>query len=240
MKVFICWSGDRSRQIAQAFHWWLPQVIQAIDPWMSQSDLDKGKRWSDEIAKQLADANFGLVCLTPENLASPWIHFESGALSKLPSSCLLTFLYNLEHPQLESPLADFQYTRFEKDDLKRLVRTINSVPVLEKKLSDIQLDQAYEMWWPKLEQWLKEIPSSPSTPPAPRQTDDMVEEILERVRRLPAQISAVAFASVSPSLPYPAAVAVPSVPLADYLATPPLSFPPPPMVPPEPPKREEK
>ena len=29
MKVFISWSGDRSKQLAEAIHWWLPKVLKS-------------------------------------------------------------------------------------------------------------------------------------------------------------------------------------------------------------------
>ena len=82
MKVFISWSGERSRSIAEALREWLPDVIQAVKPWLSAEDIDKGARWSSDLAHELEDAHVGVICLTPENLEEPWIHFEAGALSK--------------------------------------------------------------------------------------------------------------------------------------------------------------
>ena len=41
MKVFIGWSGDESRLIAEALREWLPLIIQAIKPWMSEETLIK-------------------------------------------------------------------------------------------------------------------------------------------------------------------------------------------------------
>ncbi len=50
MKLFISWSGARSEYIAEVLREWLPNVIQAVCPWMSASDIDKGSRWSSNLA----------------------------------------------------------------------------------------------------------------------------------------------------------------------------------------------
>ena len=42
MRVFISWSGERSKRVALTLHTWLPDVIQAIEPWMSRRDLGAG------------------------------------------------------------------------------------------------------------------------------------------------------------------------------------------------------
>jgi hypothetical protein len=82
MKVFISWSGERSRAVAEALWEWLPNVIQTVNPWVSLADIEKGARWSTEIASQLETCCVGLICLTPENLSAPWLLFEAGAISK--------------------------------------------------------------------------------------------------------------------------------------------------------------
>ena len=40
------------------------------------------KRCENFLQFVLSPASYGIICLTPENLASPWIHFEVGALFK--------------------------------------------------------------------------------------------------------------------------------------------------------------
>src|SRR4051794_30684648 len=125
--VFISWSGPRSRQIARALHDWLPKVIQAVRPWMSDADLEKGTRWSSEIATRLAEARIGVICLTPENINEPWILFEAGALAKtLNQTYVCPFLFELDPSDLGWPLAMFQATIFEREEIRRLLHTINT------------------------------------------------------------------------------------------------------------------
>ena len=82
MKVFISWSGNISWKVAVIFRNWLPSVIQSLEPYVSSEDTDKGARWSTDIAKELEDSTFGILCVTKENLEAPWLSFEAGALSK--------------------------------------------------------------------------------------------------------------------------------------------------------------
>jgi hypothetical protein len=47
MKLFVSWSQDTSRQIAQDFREWLPLVNQTIEPFMSEEDTDRRRREVD-------------------------------------------------------------------------------------------------------------------------------------------------------------------------------------------------
>ncbi len=65
MKVFLCWSGGRSRAVAEALKDWLPDAVPGVDPLLSV-DIEKGARWSAEVAKELEESKVGVICLTPE------------------------------------------------------------------------------------------------------------------------------------------------------------------------------
>ena len=67
MKVFLSWSGVKSQKIAIILRDWIPSVIQSVVPYVSSEDIDKGARWSGEIAKELDDCAFGILC-TPSFL----------------------------------------------------------------------------------------------------------------------------------------------------------------------------
>ena len=181
--VFLTWSGERSKAMATALRNWLPSVIQAINPWMSDSDIAKGAGWNSEISKQLELAKIGIVCLTPENLDAPWVNFEAGALSKLTGSKVCTYLFGLSPSDVKGPLAQFQTTKSDdKDDTKKLLHTINK-SLGEQLLKDTQVDIAFEKWWPDLDRVLKVIPHAPIRDQRPKRTqEDLLEEILQLSR----------------------------------------------------------
>lgn len=130
MDVFISWSGERSRAAAEALRGWLPMIINALKPWLSSADIDKGTRWSTDVATRLEAAKVGILCLTPNNLHSDWILFEAGALSKtLENTFVCPFLIGLEPTDLEQPLAQFQATR------NSLKKPENNLLFLLKKLA---------------------------------------------------------------------------------------------------------
>src|SRR5579863_2718491 len=112
MKVFLSWSGELSHKIAIEMRDWLPFVIQSVEPYVSSEDIDKGTRWSIDIAKELENSSFGILCVTPQNLDAPWLNFEAGALSKAFNTASVSpFLFGLKPSDLKkSPLLQFQST----------------------------------------------------------------------------------------------------------------------------------
>lgn len=185
MQVFVSWSGERSSELATLLKNWLPKVLQAARPWISSASIDAGTRWSSEVAQALQQIQFGIVCLTPENLLAPWILFEAGALSKIVSETrVVPYLLGLEPRELEGPLAQFQAVRADKTGTKSLVQSINSA-ASERAISGEALNETFEMWWPKLEADLRQLLASPVTTETPRPlrtTEDMLGEVLELLR----------------------------------------------------------
>ena len=189
MEVFISWSGERSEKVAEALRDWLPSVIQSVDPFMSASDIDKGSRWSNDLARHLEDAQFGLICLTQENLKAPWLLFEAGALSKsIENSRVVPFLYEVSSAQLEGPLAQFQASGADKNSTLELVKLINEQSEGDG-LDPARLENTFETWWPQLEKALEKIPKATKKAPSSRTDRDIMEEILRLTRQMSRQRS---------------------------------------------------
>lgn len=158
MKIFLSWSRPHSRTVAEALNDWLPRVIQAVKPFYSP-EIEKGAKWSSEIDEALEGTRFGIICLTPGNLNSVWIHYEAGALSKTKDALIWTFLHGLTPGDVPPPLGKFQHTVAEKQDVLRLLKTINSrlAAVGGEPLLDRLLEENFELFWPRLEERLATI-----------------------------------------------------------------------------------
>ncbi|UUZ72603.1 TIR domain-containing protein [Polaromonas sp. P1(28)-8] len=186
MRVFLSWSGHKSNQIAQVLRDWLPAVIQAARPYFSPDDIAKGARWSTEISSELQESKVGILCVTSENLAAPWLMFEAGALAKsLDRSRVIPLLVDVEPSALVGPLSQFQAAKFDRIDIRRMIKVIND-QLGSAALDDSVLDSVFEKWWPDLESRVAAIRSQADTSkPNPTRTDrEVLEEVLDLVRDL--------------------------------------------------------
>ena len=181
MKVFISWSGTRSRQLADEFRGWLPRVLQASQPWMSDVDINSGSRWAASIAKELADANFGIICITRENMHNPWLLFEAGALSKaISESHVCPLLLGFGPSEIDGPLSQFQASPTNSNGVFNILSAINRT--MPKPLDDSALTEIFEVWWPRLETKIAAIPTTTEQPSPKRTTDQVLADLLELSR----------------------------------------------------------
>lgn len=194
MKVFMSWSGDRSREVAKLLDFWIKCVVQASRPWISTSGIDSGSIWFNQINSELQDTTFGIICLTKENKEAPWILFESGALAKgLASSRVCTFLIDLETRDIRDPLAQFNHTLPNYDSMWKLVSTLNgSMPELTR-LDVAILKGVFDTYWPQFKQKFDQILEiyPETTVVEPRKQEDILAEILESTRGLERRLRAL-------------------------------------------------
>jgi TIR domain len=192
INVFLSWSGESSKSAAQVLRGWLPTVIQSVHPYMSAEDIDKGERWSIDIARQLEETNFGIICMTPENISAPWVLFEAGALSKsMERSRVSPLLFSLNPSDFsKSPLLQFQLTTFNKDEVFKLLQSINNASSERDRLRKDVLKITFERSWVDLSEQIGKIDFNRviSIPPTTTSSDKMAEILEELLSNSRAQL----------------------------------------------------
>jgi predicted nucleotide-binding protein len=162
MEVFLSWSGEQSRRIAEALRDWLPDVMQAVQPWLSSEDVHKGARWAVVLAERLRGVDAAILCLTRQNLSATWLNFEAGALSNLDSTVYVCpYVLDLPPSDLTGPLSQFQCAVANRDDTLKLLTALNTTRN-GPKLTTERLQRAFDLHWPALATRLEEIRSMAS------------------------------------------------------------------------------
>lgn len=152
---------------------------------MSRADLDAGSRWGREIERQLSETSFGVICLTPENVNAPWVHFEAGALAKtIEDTYVVPYLMGLSSSDLPpGPLTLFQGVTASEEGTWELVKSINK-GMKDRALPEDRLRTTFAKWWPDLQLSLSDLPPSQEGGKEIRPLESMVSETLELVRGL--------------------------------------------------------
>lgn len=157
---------------------------------MSSSDILSGERWAGEVASKLDCCNFGLLCLTRENLESPWLHFEAGAIVKsVANGRAVPLALDIEPTDIRPPLGHFQAKRVNEADLLQLIRDMNASA--NEPVPETRLEKTFCKFWPDLESSLHLIPSLNDGGAETRSSDDKLEEVLATVRRIEATMPAM-------------------------------------------------
>lgn len=175
MKIFLCWSGDRSRHVAQEFEKFLKDLNQELpglkkdpfDPFRS-ANIEKGLPWFQAVESELASAQAALVSITPENCTSPWMHYEAGAVANRMGIAmskgedkataetlkgrLFTYLFGMNASELQGPLAAYQSTAATYDDTRALVRRLLTLaevdlPTDEHDDKAIDWERTFRICW---------------------------------------------------------------------------------------------
>lgn len=181
MKIFLSWSGNKSRLAASALKDWLPLLVHTADVWMSEHDIEAGSRWSNELSSRLEACDFGIICVTPENVSAPWLLFESGCLGKSVSqSRVIPYRLGIEPASVPYPLAQFQSVSADREGRLKLLRSIvatNSTP-----LDQSRLEILFKRLWPDLQNKIEQASKYSEAQHPQRPDRQLLEELVEVVR----------------------------------------------------------
>jgi hypothetical protein len=186
MKVMLSWSRARSRTVASTLKAWIGDVFQDVEVWMSQHDIDAGARWGSELSAELEACNFGVLCLTAENLDATWIAFEAGSLAKsVGRGRVVPYLIGIKPTDVSGPLAQFQAVSADETGTYKLIQSINEAR--ENQLDLNRLQRLFQKWWPDLKEQIVSLPP-PNEPRNVERTDrSILEELLQTMRQLQSQ-----------------------------------------------------
>ena len=183
MNVFISWSGDRSNKLANALLQFLSGAFPSLKVWMSEQYIQAGERWGEELSRTLERSDFGVLCLTPENLNAPWLLFEAGSLAKsVARSKVVPYRLGLRSDAMLLPLAQFQGVDADENGTWNLVQSLNSG--LDSPVGEPQLSSVFKDRWPLLKSQIEVILASTSPVAASE-----IDRERERARRFCARVA---------------------------------------------------
>jgi hypothetical protein len=156
--LVISWSKAQSRTVASALRDWLPTVVPGLEPWMSEKDIAKGREWFTELQGVLAQARFCIICVTRENVRSPWIYYEVGAIAaKGPHVLICPYLIGVSpHMLADGPLGKWQCTVANEADTLALIRSLNSNALSSRHDSSL-LEGNFSARWPVLAEQIGKV-----------------------------------------------------------------------------------
>ncbi len=155
-RIFVSWSGERSRSAALGLKSLLLDVLgESVDVFIS-AHMDPGVVWVQELGKELEGSDFGILCLTNDNVQSPWLLFEAGAIAKNFGAARVV-PYLIDDLALAPPLNQFQHVRANRDGTLRLLESINALR--ERPTQMDRLHRSFDKWWADLDQTLINLPA---------------------------------------------------------------------------------
>lgn len=177
MKIFMSWSGERSKAIAEEFKSFLSKVLQQTQSFISSQDIDLGSIWQNTVLKEVNERRFGLIFITPENKLSEWLHYEAGGLIKdLIKDRVVPILFGLNKKDISTPFSHFQMIEFEKESVFKLIQQINSVT--ENPLETDSLKEVFDAFFTKTEERIIDVISKSPKEVNPRSSEDILTELL--------------------------------------------------------------
>ncbi|MFE5878356.1 TIR domain-containing protein [Rhodococcus sp. NPDC056506] len=189
VKIFISWSGDLSREITKVIHAWLPKMIDRVDPWMSDIDVQAGSRALQDIETRLNESAFGIIVVTTDNQEKTWLNFEAGALSKRFDNSptrVVPLLVNFdEFFQITGPIRQFQGVMLQqKGELYKpgMLKLLQSVAVIAEADWD-SVSTRFNWSWDEFCEDIRAVIDQAGDQPDPPEFDEK-STLLEIARRL--------------------------------------------------------
>ena len=157
MKIFIGWSKENSKRIAEQLR---DMLLHLFDPnlelFMSAKDVSSGVDWEKELYKELEQSSFGIICFSGSNRFNPWLFFEAGFL-KANESEICPYLHDLSANEIPSPLRSFQSAYCDEESTLKMILDINKKLGNQKGHNPEILKDNFKHQWQDFEKRLRDI-----------------------------------------------------------------------------------
>jgi len=122
--------------------------------------MPAGADWFQEITEQLHKAGATVLCFTPDNLKSQWMHFEAGAIAATAArekKPVCPYLASGVQMNELGPLSTRYAVRSDEGGTRRLVERLNSQLDSAKQLRGDVLRNNFGSHWPNLKTELDKV-----------------------------------------------------------------------------------
>lgn len=183
-RVFISWSGDRSKAVATVWRDLIAETFDAVTPFMSEENIGAGERGLNTIAEELDGTSFGIIVVTQENQHSQWLNYEAGALSKNVGDQTVRVAPSLvdfeRKGDVTGPVGQFQASLLDEAGVAYILVEIAKLA----KVDDGPIRKRFTNSWREEYGQRFSVASSveAETAAEPRKIDDVLDEILTLVR----------------------------------------------------------
>lgn len=127
--IFISWSKESTKKIAIFFKDIIKSMLN-LNAYMSEVDIELGSNWFQNLREKLSTSEVALVIITKENINSPWLLFEVGAIWRNKGvdkdSIILTVLVDIDELPPKHPLSHLQGVKFNKNGIEKVMIKLNT------------------------------------------------------------------------------------------------------------------
>lgn len=150
-QIFLSWSGQKSRQLAEAFKTLACSFLEISHTslFISSKNIESGDDWWQEVSYALESAQIGLIFVTDTNSDSIWLNYEAGALRQSFQRNLYPISLSSEftsiYEQNKTPLLKYQFI----NNIDNSESAFNLMKLIANKLNVAEVDKILSSTTPK-------------------------------------------------------------------------------------------
>jgi hypothetical protein len=148
LQVFLGWSGPRSECLARYVNSSLSTILPGVQPFYSPA-INPGAIWPNAVATAIRKSRVAILCITRENLSSPWLQFEAGAFWQrlVGASAVCPLLLDVSDKELPGTFQLFQTRHFNKRGFRELCEFLGR----KARIYPTRVRKNFKAVWPGLE-----------------------------------------------------------------------------------------